>query len=105
MSTATLDYCAKCGGPHKRQRCLDCHAWGVVYGMGRAGYAYRWNHNPGCSRYQARHYPVAEQDKHRESFDGNAYSDSYCPITGVLALECGHCFEAADRDDWNGETR
>jgi hypothetical protein len=101
MSTSTLEYCIKCGGPHKRERCTDCHAWGRKYGMGRAAWAYRWNHDPGCSHYQPSHYPYAEQDSHIKAFGGKPLSDGTCPTTGVPALECGHCFEAADRDDWN----
>jgi hypothetical protein len=96
------DYCVKCGGPHNRKRCRDCHAWGRSISMGRSGWTYRWVHDVGCSYYQPSHYPEAEQDKHREAFGGKAYSDGTCPVTGVVALECEHCWEAADRDDFMG---
>lgn len=95
------DRCIRCDGPHKPQRCTDCHAWGRPISMGRAGFAYRWHHDVGCSHYHPRYYPDAEQEHHREAFGGNPYTPGICPTTELPALECDHCWAAADRD--NGE--
>lgn len=94
----SLERCIRCDGPHKPQRCKDCHVYGRAISMGRAGFAYRWHHDVGCSHYHPRHYSVAEQEQHREAFGGKPTSDGYCGTTGELALECAHCWAAADYD-------
>lgn len=93
------DRCIKCGGAHKPQRCLDCHVWGRVVGSWeRKNWRYSWWHEPTCSRYQPRYYSDAEQEKHREEAGGRPHYDTHCGTTGEFALECPHCWAAADYD-------
>jgi hypothetical protein len=90
--------CIKCDAPHNPARCKDCHVYGRAISMGRAGYAYRWHHDIGCSHYHPRYYPEVEQDKHQTAAGSKNSYDSLCGTTGVPVLECQHCWEAADHD-------
>lgn len=92
------DRCIRCDGPHKPQRCRDCHVYGRPISMGRAGWAYRWFHDVGCSHYHARYIPQAEQDKDQDAAGSKNSYDTVCGTTGEFALECPHCWAAADYD-------
>jgi hypothetical protein len=94
------EYCARCHGPHHRNRCRDCHALGRQYSMGRNAWGLRWHHDATCRYYVPRRYPDAEQEKHREAFGGKPWGDGYCPVTDEYSFECQHCWDAADRDNY-----
>jgi hypothetical protein len=44
------------------------------------------------------YYSISDQETHRKAFSGVAYGDGYCLVTGKFALECDHCWSAADYD-------
>jgi predicted ATP-dependent serine protease len=96
--------CIRCGGPHKQQRCPDCHAWGQVVGSWqRKNWRYHWIHDPTCSRYQPRYYSEAEQERHQKAAGSKNSYDTVCGTTGEFALECAHCWAAADYDHGESE--
>ena len=66
--------------------------------MGRAGFAYRWHHDIGCSHYHPRYYPYTEQEKHQKAAGSSNSYDKVCGTTGEPVLDCAHCWAAADYD-------